>query len=207
MYLLTSRKIFKRPAQLCIVYVLGFAALKRLSKTKPAVCRTAPGDKKKLRLGDVEFVIADIPGLIEGAAEGRGLGHQFLRHVERARALCVLVDLAWESAGLPPPAEQERVLLAELEAYEPELLQRPRVIAGSRADLAPEAALGVQEAYRVQGVPLTLRSKERFTEFFAGTELIDPGVQVVSDWRAEEPADQRPSHADVSWYGGIGRVV
>ncbi|MBL1065893.1 SAM-dependent methyltransferase [Streptomyces sp. 7-21] len=81
------------------------------------------------------------------------------------------------------------------------------ILSHATADLAPEAALGVQEAYRVQGVPLTLRSKERFTEFFAGTELIDPGVQVVSDWRAEEPADQRPSHADVSWYGGIGRVV
>ncbi len=83
-----------------------------------------------------EFVVADIPGLIEGAAEGRGLGHQFLRHVERARALCVLVDLAWEAAGLPPPAEQERVLLAELGAYQPELLDRPRIVAGSRLDLA-----------------------------------------------------------------------
>jgi GTP-binding protein len=93
-----------------------------------------------VRLGDAEFVIADVPGLIEGAAEGRGLGHQFLRHVERARALCVLVDLAWESSGLPSPAEQERILLAELGAYEPELLERPRIVAGSRADLAPHAA-------------------------------------------------------------------
>lgn len=88
---------------------------------------------------DAEFVIADIPGLIEGAAEGKGLGHQFLRHIERARALCVLVDLAWESAALPDPAEQERILLAELEAYQPELLDRPRIVAGSRADLAPDA--------------------------------------------------------------------
>src|SRR5690606_14642686 len=68
--------------------------------------------------------------------------HQFLRHVERARALCILVDLAWESAGLPPPAEQERILLAELEAYQPELLDRPRIVAGSRAGLAPEADEG-----------------------------------------------------------------
>jgi len=88
---------------------------------------------------DAEFVVADIPGLIEGAAEGRGLGHQFLRHVERARALCVLIDLAWESNALPDPAEQERVLLGELEAYQPDLLDRPRVVAGSRADLAPGA--------------------------------------------------------------------
>src|SRR5436305_2575847 len=56
-----------------------------------------------VRLDDAtQFVVADLPGLIEGASDGRGLGHQFLRHVERARVLCVLVDLAWESAGLPP---------------------------------------------------------------------------------------------------------
>jgi GTP-binding protein len=92
-----------------------------------------------VRLDDAEFVVADVPGLIEGAADGKGLGHQFLRHVERARALCVLVDLAWEGSGLPSPGEQERILLAELEAYEPELLERPRIVAGSRADLAPGA--------------------------------------------------------------------
>jgi GTP-binding protein len=84
---------------------------------------------------DREFVVADVPGLIEGASEGRGLGHQFLRHVERARVLCVLVDLAWESAGLPAPNEQARVLLDELERYEPELVARPRIVVGSRADI------------------------------------------------------------------------
>jgi GTP-binding protein len=93
-----------------------------------------------VRLADAEFVLADVPGLIEGAAEGKGLGHQVLRHVERARALCVLVDLAWESSGLPPPDEQERILLAELAAYRTELLDRPRLVAGSRLDLAPDAA-------------------------------------------------------------------
>ncbi|HEX6597503.1 MAG TPA: GTPase ObgE [Acidimicrobiales bacterium] len=82
----------------------------------------------------VEFVVADIPGLVEGASEGRGLGHQFLRHVERARALAVLIDLG-PLAGRPPD-EQERVLLEELGNYRPELLDRPRLLVGTKADVA-----------------------------------------------------------------------
>ena len=86
-----------------------------------------------------EFVVADIPGLIEGASEGRGLGHQFLRHVERARVLCLLVDLA--SRDGPSPAEQERVLLAELGAHRPDLLDRPRLVVGTKADLVGDPDL------------------------------------------------------------------
>jgi GTP-binding protein len=98
-----------------------------------------------------EFVVADVPGLIEGASEGKGLGHQFLRHVERARVLCVLLDLAWESAGLPPPQEQERLLLQELGRYEPALLERPRVVIGSRLDIGeadPSVELSVSAVTR-----------------------------------------------------------
>jgi GTP-binding protein len=81
-----------------------------------------------------EIVVADIPGLIEGASEGRGLGIQFLRHVERARALALLIDLS--PLAEHTPAEQERILLGELENYRAELLDRPRVVVGSRSDLA-----------------------------------------------------------------------
>ena len=87
-----------------------------------------------MRFQDHEFVLADIPGLIEGAAEGRGLGHRFLRHVERTRVLVVLIDLAPMDGR--PPEEQERVLLDELGRYQPELLTRPRLIIGAKADVA-----------------------------------------------------------------------
>jgi len=81
-----------------------------------------------------EFVMADIPGLIEGAAQGRGLGHDFLRHVERARVLCVLLDLS-ELAPIGPEAQLE-VLLRELGDYQADLLERPRVVVGSKGDVA-----------------------------------------------------------------------
>ncbi len=89
------------------------------------VVRTTDGD---------EYVVADVPGLIEGASEGRGLGHRFLRHIERARVLCVLLDLS--PLVERPPTDQLDVLLDELEAYRPELARRPRVVLGSKADLA-----------------------------------------------------------------------
>ena len=85
-------------------------------------------------MDDRDFVAADIPGLIEGASDGKGLGHQFLRHIERASVVALLVDHAADAEL--PPAEQERVLLHELERYRPDLVARPRVLVGARADLA-----------------------------------------------------------------------
>ena len=87
-----------------------------------------------VRFQDHEFVLADIPGLIEGAAEGRGLGHRFLRHVERTRVLVVLLDLAPMDGRTPD--DQERILLDELGRYRPELLTRPRITIGTKSDVA-----------------------------------------------------------------------
>jgi GTP-binding protein len=98
------------------------------------------GGKGPRDAGAVEFVVADIPGLIEGASEGRGLGHKFLRHVERARVLLILADLGEDESRAP--SEQVRVLLDELRRYRPELVERPRLIVGSRADRRPEPAGG-----------------------------------------------------------------
>ncbi|MEY2567234.1 MAG: GTPase [Actinomycetota bacterium] len=113
--------------------------ISRISAAKPKVAdypfTTLEPHLGVVRRGDTEFVVADIPGLIEGASEGKGLGHQFLRHIERARALVVLVDLALIDER-DEPEEQERVLLEELGRYRPDLLTRPRVTVGTKADSA-----------------------------------------------------------------------
>ena len=119
--------------------------ISRISAAKPKIA-DYPFTTLEPNLGvvrtddDHEFVVADIPGLIEGASEGKGLGHQFLRHIERARVLALLIDLAADSAQASP-AEQQRILLDELGRYRPELLDRPRIVIGSRADLADETDL------------------------------------------------------------------
>ena len=90
---------------------------------------------------DVErtFVIADLPGLIPGASEGKGLGHQFLRHTERTRLLVHLLDL--DPANGRDPVDDLAVIDAELEAYSPELARRPQIVVANKADLfEPDAA-------------------------------------------------------------------
>lgn len=99
---------------------------------------------------DFEFIVADIPGLIEGAAEGRGLGHQFLRHIERARVLCVLINLV-PLDGFDPQ-EQLRVLMHELRAYQPELIERPRLIVGTKSDSVSHDAMALWDGISMSAV-------------------------------------------------------
>ncbi len=82
------------------------------------------------------FVIADIPGLIEGASEGVGLGHAFLRHVDRCRMLVHIVDVAG-SEGRDPVEDFEKINL-ELERFNPELAERPQIVVGNKIDLATD---------------------------------------------------------------------
>ena len=91
-------------------------------------------------LGDREFVLADIPGLVEGAAAGKGLGHEFLRHTERARVLVVLLDPS--ELQVDSPERQYYVLMSELEAHSPELAERPSVVVLSKSDLQHRHSTG-----------------------------------------------------------------
>ena len=165
-----------------------------------------------VRFHDHEFVLADIPGLIEGAAEGKGLGHQFLRHVERARALVILIDLAPVDGR--SAAEQERVLVDELRRYRPDLLDRPRVVVGSKADVATEpfdgmrvsavtgegldeflgaVAILVDEARATEGEPdayVVLRPTEQ------GFSVVREGTH---EWRVRgRPAERAVALADLT---------
>lgn len=93
-----------------------------------------------VRMGpEKSFVMADIPGLIEGASEGVGLGHEFLRHVERCRMLVHIVDVAG-SEGRDPIEDFEKIN-EELEKFNPELAKCPQIVAGNKIDLATDEQL------------------------------------------------------------------
>jgi GTP-binding protein len=85
---------------------------------------------------DQSFVIADIPGLIEGAADGAGLGIQFLRHVSRTRLLLHIVDMA--PIDGTDPVEQVHAIEQELLKFDPQLLERPRWLVMNKADVLPQ---------------------------------------------------------------------
>ena len=91
------------------------------------------------------FVMADIPGLIEGAWQGVGLGHQFLRHVERCRLLVHVVDAAGSEGR--DPKEDFRVINEELQKFNPELSQRPMLVAGNKCDLATDQQVADFQAF------------------------------------------------------------
>ena len=100
------------------------------------------------------FVIADIPGLIEGASEGIGLGHEFLRHIERTKVMIHIVDAAG-TEGRDPIADI-KAINKELEAYNPELLKKPQVIAANKIDAIygdeNEIIKGLREEFETEGI-------------------------------------------------------
>ncbi len=116
--------------------------ISRVSEAKPKIAdypfTTLTPNLGVVAFDEYEFVMADIPGLVEGAAEGRGLGHEFLRHVERARVLVILLDPT--SLQTDSVQQQYDVLVAELERHSPELAARRRVVALSKADTVEDDA-------------------------------------------------------------------
>jgi GTPase len=150
--------------------------LRRISNAKPKVA-DYPFTTIQPVLGTVDsderqLVVADVPGLIEGASEGAGLGHEFLAHLERARVLVHVID-----ASESNPAERFRQIDHELEAYGAGLAERPQVVVLNKVDLLPsvpafdiddERIVGVFETSAVTGAGIDRFRRSLF-------ELISPG--------------------------------
>ena len=120
------------------------------------------------------FVVADIPGLIEGAADGAGLGHQFLRHLQRTRLLLHIVDLA-PMDNAADPVRDAKAIVEELRKYDPALSEKPRWVVLNKADLIPEA----ERESRVKAFVDGYFGKRRRTRR-AGPGVNEPGFFVVS---------------------------
>jgi GTPase len=130
--------------------------ISKVSAAKPKIAdypfTTLEPNLGVVSLDDREFVLADIPGLIEGAASGRGLGHEFLRHVERARVLVVLLDPSPNQEH--DPATQLAILEREISDYSAELAARPRLVLVNKADLLDsdyEPVLGARAVSALTG--------------------------------------------------------
>jgi len=123
--------------------------------------------------GERTFVIADIPGLIEGASEGAGLGHQFLRHVERCRVLLHIVEATFTTGPDRSPLEDYRVINRELARYAPDLAKKPQVVVLNKIDaIDPKDVPEIQREFREAGIELHAMSA-------ATREGVDSVLEVV----------------------------
>ena len=131
-----------------------------------------------VRVGpEKSFVVADIPGLIEGAAEGAGLGHQFLRHLQRTRLLLHVVDIAPFDERVDPVA-QARAIVAELKKYDPALAAKPRWLVLNKVDLLPQS----ERDARVKDFVRRLRWKQPVFEISAlARQGLEPLLHAVHD--------------------------
>jgi GTP-binding protein len=166
--------------------------ISRLSAARPKIAdypfTTLTPNLGVVEADGVDFVVADVPGLIEGASEGRGLGHRFLRHVERAGVLVHVLDCA--SHEQRDPRDDLAAVLAELRAYLPELADRPALVFCNKADADPDTA----ELVRMD-------LAERGWEVIVGSAVTGQGLdrlrrrlaQLVTEVRAAAP---EPDAAD-----------
>ncbi|MBB5183899.1 GTPase ObgE [Catenisphaera adipataccumulans] len=124
------------------------------------------------------FILADLPGLIEGASDGKGLGHEFLRHIERCRVILHVLDMGGEEGR--DPLEDYRIINQELENYEARLLERPQIVVANKMDLddAPKNLERFKAAY--PDVPV-------FETMTLIREGLDPVLKKAADLLAQTP--------------------
>lgn len=154
-----------------------------------------------VRVGPAQsFVVADIPGLIAGASEGAGLGHQFLRHLQRTRLLLHIVDMVPFDEAVDP-VEQARAIVGELKKYDMELYGKPRWLVLNKLDMVPRD----ERAERVKGFVRRLRWKGPVFEISALTrEGCEPLVQTIYQHvRAQQHAEHAPQVVDPRFAAGV----
>ncbi len=134
-----------------------------------------------VRAGSTDFVLADIPGLIEGAHEGAGLGDRFLGHVERCRVLLHLVD-----ATSPDVADQYRVVRRELKAYSPELAKKKEIVALSKCDAIDATTL----AERLEALKKAARKKPLALSAVSGQGMKDALFALAREIARETAAEE-----------------
>jgi GTPase len=174
--------------------------LRRISNAKPKVA-DYPFTTLAPVLGTVDapdgrqLVVADVPGLIEGAAEGVGLGHEFLAHLERARALVHVIDAAAGDA-----ADQFRAVDRELDAYGHGLPELPQIVVLNKIDIAPDPVLETEDERLLGVFPLSCATGEGVEAFKRSLfSLIPPPVEIpleeepVADFLVYRPKPRRPS--------------
>ena len=126
------------------------------------------------------FVVADIPGLIEGAHAGAGLGTQFLRHIERTRLLVHLVDVS-DSSGRPDPVKAFEVIMGELESFGAGLETKPMILVASKADVANKTKLAKLKRY----------AKTHDLDLFAISAVTGEGIEELKYTMAEKVEEVR----------------
>lgn len=158
--------------------------LSRLSRARPEIA-AYPFTTKKPHLGIVQvgfdhtFVMADIPGLIEGASQGAGLGHDFLRHIQRAGILVHLVEP--QPTDATDPIANYHAIRKELESHDPELGRRPEIVVVTKADLPEAEAVREQLAESADGDVLLISA-------VTGQGLNDLVGRIVQTLKGDEPS-------------------
>lgn len=152
--------------------------ISKMSAAKPKIAdypfTTLVPNLGVVRSGDYSFVVADIPGLIEGAHEGRGLGHEFLRHIERTALIVHIVDLTGDWEGRDPLEDYE-IIKRELALYATDLAQRPRIVVANKIDVAGTEEVLEHLAARVREDSLAAAGGDEFAP-----SPIDPKLYRIS---------------------------
>ena len=175
----------------------------RMSAARPKIAdypfTTLVPNLGMVRVGEYDYVVADIPGLIEGASEGKGLGHEFLRHVERTALIMHVVDLSG-SYEQRDPVHDYVVIKRELAEYAADLAARPSIVVGNKCDLpgSSEASARLRLAAQADGAPYFEVSAVSGSGMH---ELMLEVGRMVRELRTAHPADEH-----LAPEGGYDRV-